>query len=414
MLREHLPDLLSDSRPLEALIAAAQLDVAASLERALAARELTFEDGVRLLHTEGHDLLALLRTADFVRAVDIGPVVTYIVNRNINFTNVCFVGCQFCAFAHHRNDAEAHTDDIAQVLDKVQEAVDRGATEVCMQGGINPEMDAFHYRDLLRAIKSRFPAMHIHAFSPMEIMYGARRTGMNYGDYICMLKDAGLDTIPGTAAEILDDEVREILSHKKVDVRTWVEIITTAHRLGVPTTSTLMYGHVEKPEHIVRHIELLRSIQRDTGGFTEFVPLRFIHTYTTLYRKGLVTPTPQGHIDLRLYAVARLMLRGAIDNIQTSWVKLGTELAKLSLHTGCNDFGGTLMEEQISKSAGADAGEYLPAERIRALIEAAGRIPQQRTTTYGKVSGHEAHGASDGTGWRSGRGALSTGPQFAS
>ncbi|MFN8628213.1 MAG: 5-amino-6-(D-ribitylamino)uracil--L-tyrosine 4-hydroxyphenyl transferase CofH [Candidatus Binatia bacterium] len=414
MLREQLPDLWDDTRPLESLIAAARPEVAASLERALARRTLTFEDGVRLLRAQGQDLVALLRTADFVRAVDVGPVVTYIINRNINFTNVCFVGCQFCAFAHHRNDAEAHSDDIAQVLDKVQEAVDRGATEVCMQGGINPEMDAFHYRDLLQAIKSRFPTIHTHAFSPMEIMYGARRTGMNYPDYIRMLKDAGLDTIPGTAAEILDDEVREILSHKKVDVRTWVEIITTAHRLGLPTTSTLMYGHVETPEHIVRHIELLRSIQQDTGGFTEFVPLRFIHTFTALYRKGLVTPTPQGHIDLRLYAVSRLLLRGAIDNIQTSWVKLGTELAQLSLRTGCNDFGGTLMEEQISKSAGADAGEYLPAERIRTLIAAAGRIPQQRTTTYGRVSEDEALGASHGTGRGSGCGALSTGPELAS
>jgi len=414
MLREYLPDLRSDTRPLEVCIAAARPDVAATLERALAGHDLGFEDGLRLLHTQGDDLLALLRTADFVRAVDVGPVVTYIVNRNINFTNICFVGCQFCAFARHRNDADAHTDGIAQVLDKVQEAVDRGATEVCMQGGINPEMDAFHYRDLLRAIKSRFPAIHIHAFSPMEIMYGARRTGMNYPDYIRMLKEAGLDTIPGTAAEILDDEVREILSHKKVDVRTWVEIITTAHRAGVPTSSTLMYGHVERPEHIVRHVELLRSIQRDTGGFTEFVPLRFIHPYTVLYQKGLVTPTPQGHIDLRLYAFSRLMLRGVIDNIQTSWVKLGTELAQLSLHTGCNDFGGTLMEEQISKSAGADAGEYLPADRICALITATGRTPRQRTTTYGKVSEHEAHRTSDGTGWGSRRGALSPGSQCAS
>jgi FO synthase len=414
MLRDQLPDLLRDTRPLETLIAAARPDIAAILERALAGKELNVAEGINLLQTEGNDLLALLRTADFVRAVDVGPVVTYIINRNINFTNVCFVGCQFCAFARHRNDTDAHTDDIAQVLGKVQQAADCGATEICMQGGINPEMDAFHYRDLLVAIKSRFPGIHVHAFSPMEIMYGARRTGMNYRDYILMLKDAGLDTIPGTAAEILDDEVRDVLSHKKVDVRTWVEIITTAHRVGVPTTSTLMYGHVEQAAHIVRHIELLRSIQKDTGGFTEFVPLRFIHTYTALYQKGLVTPTPQGRIDLRLYAFSRLMLRGVIDNIQTSWVKLGTELAQLSLHTGCNDFGGTLMEEQISKSAGADAGEYLPADRIRALIEATGRIPQQRTTTYGKVSGHEAHGTSDGTGWGSGRGALSPGPQFAS
>jgi 7,8-didemethyl-8-hydroxy-5-deazariboflavin synthase CofH subunit len=414
MLMNQLRELVHDAPPLETAMAAAHPAIAAILERALARQELNFDDGLNLLATEGDDLIALVRTADVVRSADVGPAVTYVVNRNINFTNVCFVGCEFCAFARHRKDVDARTDDIEQVLAKVQEAVDCHATEICMQGGINPEMDAFHYRDLLLAIKARFPGIHIHAFSPMEIMYGARRTGMNYREYITMLKEAGLDTIPGTAAEILDDEVREILSHKKVDVRTWVEIITTAHQVGVPTTSTLMYGHIEKPEHIVRHIELLRSIQKDTGGFTEFVPLRFIHNYTALFQKGLVHPLPKGILDLRMYAFSRLMLRGSIDNIQTSWVKLGTELAQLSLWAGCNDFGGTLMEEQISKLAGADAGEYLPPESIRALIEGTGRISQQRTTTYEKVSANEAHGTSGGTGWGSGRGALSTGPQLAS
>ena len=414
MLMSQLRDLVNDTRPLETVIAAAQPAVAATLERALGGKELNFDDGLRLLQVDGADLLALIRAADFVRSVDVGPTVTYVVNRNINFTNVCFVGCQFCAFARHRKDADARTDGTEQVLAKVQEAVDHGATEICMQGGINPEMDAFGYRDLLLAIKARFPAMHIHAFSPMEIMYGARRTGMNYHEYITMLKDAGLGTIPGTAAEILDDEVREVLSHKKVDVRTWVEIITTAHRVGVPTTATVMYGHIEKPEHLVRHIQLIRSIQKETGGFTEFVPLRFIHTYTALYQKGLVDPPPKGAIDLRMYAFARLMLRGRIDNLQTSWVKLGTELAQLSLKAGCNDFGGTLMEEQISKSAGADAGEYLPVDRIRALIDGIGRLPQERTTTYGRASGDQAHATSGSVGWGSGRGAVFTGPQLAS
>jgi FO synthase len=414
MLMNQLREFVNDTQPLETVIAAARPQLANALERSLVGRELDFEDGLMLLNAEGADLLALIRAADFTRSVDVGPAVTYVVNRNINFTNVCFVGCQFCAFARHRKDDDARTDDTEQVLAKVQEAVDCGATEICMQGGINPEMDAFAYRDLLLAIKARFPAIHIHAFSPMEIMYGARRTGMGYRDYITMLKDAGLGTIPGTAAEILDDEVREILSHKKVDVRTWVEIITTAHRVGVPTTATIMYGHIEKPEHIVRHLELVRSIQKDTGGFTEFVPLRFIHTYTALYQKGLVDPPPKGAVDLRMYAFSRLMLRGRISNIQTSWVKLGTELAQLSLQAGCNDFGGTLMEEQISKSAGADAGEYLPVEQIRELIAGIGRPPLERTTTYGRVSANRAHGTSDSAGWGSGRGALFTGPQLAS
>jgi len=414
MLMNDLRAMLHDRRPLETVIAAATPAIAAILDRALGGEELGFDDGLALLHAAGPDLAALIRTADYVRSVDVGDVVTYVVNRNINFTNVCFVGCQFCAFARHRKDDDARTDSTTDVLAKVQQAVDNGATEICMQGGINPEMDAFGYRELLTAIKAQYPQIHIHAFSPMEIMYGTRRTGMSYADYIAMLKEAGLGTIPGTAAEILDDEVREILSHKKVDVRTWVEIITTAHRLGVRTTSTIMYGHVEKPEHVVRHLELIRSIQKDTGGFTEFVPLRFIHTYTALYQKGLVDPPPKGAVDMRMYACCRLMLRGCIDNLQTSWVKLGTELAQLSLAAGCNDFGGTLMEEQISKSAGADAGEYLPVATIRALIEGMGRIPRERTTVYGKVADDAAHGTGDGAGWGSGRGALPAGPELAS
>jgi FO synthase len=414
MLMSQLRELMRDARPLESVIAAAHPQCAAILERSLTGDELGFDDGLALLHADGADLAALIRTADYIRSVDVGPEVTYVVNRNINFTNVCFVGCQFCAFARHRKDDDARTDSTEDLLAKVQDAVDHGATEICMQGGINPEMDAFGYRELLLAIKAKYPYMHIHAFSPMEIMYGTRRTGMSYRDYIQMLKDAGLDTIPGTAAEILDDEVREILSHKKVDVRTWVEIITTAHKLGVRTTSTVMYAHVEKPEHVVRHLELIRSIQKETGGFTEFVPLRFIHTYTALYQKGLVDPPPKGAVDMRMYAFCRLMLRGRINNVQTSWVKLGNELAQLSLQAGCNDFGGTLMEEQISKSAGADAGEYLPVEAIRALIEGIGRIPVERTTLYGRVSHDAAHGTGDGVGWRSGRGALVTGPPLAS
>ncbi len=415
MLKQPLHELACDTRPLETVIAAADPRIAAVLERAVAGEDLGFDDGIALLQVEDRDLVALIRTADYLRAVDVGPTVTYVVNRNINFTNVCFVGCQFCGFARLRKDADARTDSTEQVLAKVQEAVDRGATEICMQGGINPEMDPFGYRDLLVAIKARYPQIHIHAFSPMEIMYGARRTGMDYADYIRMLRDAGLGTIPGTAAEILDDEIREILSHKKVDVRTWVEIITAAHHVGLRTTATVMYGHIEQPHHIVRHLELIRSIQKQTGGFTEFVPLRFIHTQTALYRKGLVgPPPPKGAFDLRLYACCRLMLRGWIDNLQTSWVKLGTELAQLSLVAGVNDFGGTLMEEQITKSAGGDAGEYLPVESIRALIEAMGRIPQERTTTYGRVCGNWAHGTGDGAGWGSGSGTLPTGPQLAS
>jgi 7,8-didemethyl-8-hydroxy-5-deazariboflavin synthase CofH subunit len=417
MLTRQIREIVTDPRPIDSILSETSPATSAILERALAGHELTVEEGLHLLGVEGADLVALIRTADQVRKTDVGDEVTYVVNRNINWTNICFVGCQFCAFARHRKDADAYNHDVEYVLRKVQDAVDRGATEVCMQGGINPEMDAFAYRDMLVAIKRAFPRIHIHAYSPMEIMYGARRTGMSYQDYIAMLRDAGLGTIPGTAAEILDDDVREILSHKKVDVRTWVEIITAAHRLGVRTSSTIMYGHLETPIQIARHVELIRSMQKETGGFTEFVPLRFIHTYTRLYQKGLVNPPPKGVVDFRIYAFSRLMLRQWIDNLQTSWVKLGTELAQLTLAAGCNDFGGTLMEESISKSAGADAGEYLPESEICSLIAGMGRVPVERTTTYGRVvrDGSTAHdAASDGIGWGRGCSAVPPGTTLAS
>src|SRR5437867_1088715 len=353
---EQIEAVALNDEPVERAIARAAPAVRAILARALAGAELTVDDSETLLGTTGDDLVALVRTADTVREADVGDEVTYVVNRNINFTNVCFVNCQFCAFKRQRWEEDAYTHGLDVVLGKVEEAIGRGATEVCMQGGINPDMAPFTYRDILVEIKRRFPDIHVHAFSPMEIMYGARRTNMDYPAYIGMLRDGGLGSIPGTAAEILDDEVREILSHKKVDTRTWVEIITTAHRLGVPTTSTVMYGHVESAGHIARHIDLLRRIQKETGGFTEFVPLGFIWENTKLYHDGVATPQPKGLRDLRIYAASRLMLRGLIDNLQTSWVKLGHRLSQLTLRAGCNDFGGTLMEESISREAGGVAG----------------------------------------------------------
>ncbi len=405
----HLRDIVQDERTHEALLAAATPATTRILERALNREELSVEDGVHLLSVEGDDLRALIRTADVVRQEDVGDEVTYIVNRNINWTNICFVGCQFCAFAVHRKDPSAYNHSVDDVLVKVQDAIDRGATEVCMQGGINPELGGLFYRDLLIAIKEKHPTLHVHAFSPMEIMYGARRAEMSYREFLSTLRDAGLGTIPGTAAEILDDDVREILSHKKVDVETWVDIVTTAHELGLRSSSTVMYGHIETPQQVAAHLVLLRDIQKRTGGFTEFVPLRFIHTFTQLFKRGLVQPPPSGENDFRMYAFSRLMLRGWIDNLQTSWVKLGAELSQLTLMAGCNDFGGTLMEESISKSAGADAGEYLPAETIRELILDIGRIPVQRNTTYGRIEEQEL-AASDGIGGRSGSGAIPARP----
>ncbi len=403
-----LHDLVLDDRPLDRLLADASQETRGILDRALNREELGVEDGIHLLGTEGDDLAALIRCADAIRREDVGDEVTYVVNRNINWTNICFVGCQFCAFAVHRKDPNAYNHSIDDVLVKVQDAIDRGASEVCMQGGINPESDGMFYRDLLIAIKERHPKLHIHAFSPMEIMYGARRTNLSYREFLTILRDAGLGTIPGTAAEILDDDVREILSHKKVDVATWVDIVTTAHELGLRSSSTIMYGHIETPEQIARHVVLIRDLQKRTGGFTEFVPLRFIHTLTELYKRGLVDPPKGGEIDFRMYAFSRLMLRGSIDNLQTSWVKLGAELSQLTLKAGCNDFGGTLMEESITKSAGGDAGEYLPEEEIRRLILEIGRIPVQRNTTYGRIDSEGA--AHHGVGGRSGSSPLPARP----
>jgi 7,8-didemethyl-8-hydroxy-5-deazariboflavin synthase CofH subunit len=377
--------LLPQGQPVDSQLAQASPAVAAILGRALERRAPSERELVTLLEASGDDLRALIAVADEIRREDVGDVVTYVVNRNVNFTNVCFVNCQFCAFKRQRWESDAYNHGIDAVLDKVAEATRRGATEICMQGGINPQMGAFTYRDMLVAIKGAFPAMHMHAFSPMEIMYGSRRTNMPYAEYLTMLRDAGLGSVPGTAAEILDDEVREILSHKKVDVATWIEIITTAHRVGIPSTATIMYGHVESTAHVAAHLELIRRLQGETGGFTEFVPLHFIHQKTALFQRGLVQPTESGAPDLRMYAACRLFFRGVIDNLQTSWVKLGHELAALSLAAGCNDFGGTLMEESISREAGADAGEYTSVEEIERLVRSMGRVPRQRTTLYKEV-----------------------------
>ena len=377
---------LQDDVSLDRRLAHARPEIRVLIDRVLDGGTLSIDEGVSLLESEGDDVLAAIAAADAIRKADVGDDVTYVVNRNVNFTNVCFVGCRFCAFKRQRWEPDAYNQSVEAILAKVQEAVDRGATEICMQGGINPEMPPFTYRDILIAIKQAFPAIHMHAFSPMEIMYGSRRTGMSYVDYLSMLKSHGLGTIPGTAAEILDDEVRDVISKGRISTRQWLEVITTAHQLGIRTTATIMYGHVESARHIAAHLKLIRDLQSETGGFTEFVPLRFIHTNTEMYRDGLVTDLPpKGVYDLRMYACTRLLLRGSIDNVQTSWVKINHELAQLSLRAGCNDFGGTLMEESISREAGADAGEYTPAEEIRRLILGVGRRPVERTTLYRKL-----------------------------
>jgi FO synthase len=344
--------------------------------------ELTFEQGLLLATAEGPALDALVGVADQLRRDTVEDVITYVVNRNINFTNVCFVGCSFCGFGRGPGAPDAYSLSFEEVVRRAREAWERGATEVCVQGGLPRDLDGFYYRNLLRAIKHAIPEMHVHAFSPMEIDYGVKKTGMALRDYLRMMKDEGLGSIPGTAAEILDDRVRKELSPNKLPAARWVEIITAAHELGIPTTSTMMYGHVEEPADWVRHMLLLRAIQKRTGGFTEFVPLGFIHEKTRLYRHGGARPGAKREEHLRVHALARVLLHGAIKNLQVSWVKLGFETSLACLQAGANDFSGTLMEESISKAAGATFGEYVSPEEFRARIRSIGRVPAERTTTY--------------------------------
>ncbi len=352
------------------------------LQAAMSGAEPTFEQGLVLATGEDSSLQALVAVADQLRRETVGDAITYVVNRNINFTNVCFVGCSFCGFGRGPGAADAYSLSFEEMVRRAREAWDRGATEVCIQGGLPRDLDGFYYRDLLRAIKRAIPAMHVHAFSPMEIDYGVTKTGVPLRDYLRMMKDEGLGSIPGTAAEILDDRVRKELSPNKLQAARWVEIITAAHELGIPTTSTMMYGHVEEPADWVRHMLLLRSIQKRTGGFTEFVPLGFIHENTRLYRHGGARPGAKREEHLRVHALARVLLNGAIKNLQVSWVKLGFETSLACLQAGANDFSGTLMEESISKAAGATFGEFVSPAEFRARIRSIGRVPAERTTTY--------------------------------
>jgi len=346
---------------------------------------LSRAQSLALANCEGDDLLGLLLAADQLRAELSGNLVTYVVNRNINFTNICFVGCKFCAFSRGPREKDTYFLSPEQVAEKALLAWDLGATEVCIQGGLPHGLPPFYYRDILRAVKRALPGMHCHAFSPMEIVYGVELTNMSLRDYLQMLRDNGLDTLPGTAAEILDDQVREILSRNKLSTSQWRAVITTAHGLGIRSTSTLMYGHVETPEHWVNQLLLLREIQGQTGGFTEFVPLGFVHQNTLLFQQGLARSGPTLAEHLKIHALARIMLAGSINNIQVSWVKLNRKLSQLCLHAGANDYGGTLMEENISREAGATAGQYTSPEQFQNLILEAGRIPAERNTTYSRL-----------------------------
>jgi len=363
----------------------ADREIRTILGRALDGHELTVAEGLRLSQTEGRDLQAATLVADELRRRQAGEIVTYVVNRNINFTNVCIKHCTFCAFSRDHREEEGYFLPIEEVVRRAQEAWDLGATEVCIQAGLPPKLDGRYYIDLCRAIKKALPELHLHAFSPEEILYGSTRSGLPIREYLAELRAAGLGTLPGTSAEILDDEIRDVISRGRITTRQWIEVITTAHSLGIKTTSTIMYGHIETPLHWVRHMDLLRSIQRDTGGFTEFVPLSLIHEEAPMYRHRLVPgvrPGATGTEVVKMHAVARLMLGPGIRNVQSSWVKEGPKLAQYLLNCGANDLGGTLINESISTSAGAPYGQLVPPRELRRMIREAGRLPAQRNTTY--------------------------------
>ncbi|MDP9436280.1 MAG: bifunctional FO biosynthesis protein CofGH [Actinomycetota bacterium] len=361
-------------------------DVAAAL-RIAAERpgDLSQVQALALLTADGPDLDAVCRLADDVRRDTVGDDVTYVVNRNINFTNVCYTGCRFCAFAQRRTDADAYSLSLEEVGQRAAEAWNVGATEVCMQGGIDPHLPGTAYLELARAVKQAAPDIHLHAFSPMEVVNGAARAGLSIEEFLRALQETGVDSLPGTAAEILDDDVRWVLTKGKLPTAQWVEVVTTAHRIGLPTTSTMMYGHVDTPAHWAAHLLLLRDLQDRSGGFTEFVPLPFVHTSAPLYLAGLARPGPTARDNRAVHAVARLVLHGRIDHVQCSWVKLGPEQCQAVLVGGVDDLGGTLMEETISRMAGSQYGSRRSVEELERMVVAVGRTPRQRTTTYQEV-----------------------------
>ena len=366
-------------------------EVSAVLTAATEGRPPSVDEAVLLFEATGAELAALCLAADEVRLRRSGDVVTYVVNRNINFTNICYTGCRFCAFAQRRDDPDAYFLSLQQVADRAEEAWLAGATEVCMQGGIHPDLGGDYYFELLRAVKERVPDIHVHAYSPMEVVNGASRLGISIGEFLTEAKAAGLDTIPGTAAEILDDDVRWVLTKGKLPASAWIDVVMTAHSLGIRSSSTMMFGHVDHPKHWAAHLGLLRDLQqRNIGaghlGFTEFVPLPFVHRQSPIYLAGVARPGPGFDDVIRVHAVARLMLQGLIDNIQLSWVKVGLEAAVGLLQSGANDLGGTLMDETISRMAGSDHGVRQDPESLRAIARAAGRIPAERTTDYGRVA----------------------------
>ena len=370
---------------LGAIIGGIRPETAAVLDRALSGEDITSEEAVVLFGAEGQEYNAMVMTADELRRRTVGDIVTYVVNRNINFTNVCIKGCGFCAFSRDFREDEGYLLPTEEIIRRAKEAWDYGATEVCVQAGLPPKMEGDLYIRLCEALKKELPDMHIHGFSPEEVLYGSIRSEWTIKQYLTELKAAGVGSLPGTSAEVLDQELRDKISPGRITVDQWIEVITTAHELGIPTTSTVMFGFLETPIQLAKHMDLIRGIQQQTGGITEFVPLSFVHTEAPMFMKGLVDdvrPGPTGIEVIKMHAIARIMLNNWIPNIQASWVKEGPRMSQLLLTAGVNDLGGTLINESISTAAGAQHGQLMRPSEFRQMIRQAGRIPAERYTTY--------------------------------
>jgi 7,8-didemethyl-8-hydroxy-5-deazariboflavin synthase CofH subunit len=366
-------------------ISACNPGIASILQKALEGREVSVEEAERLFAVTGNDYDVTVHVANELRRQAAPDRVTYVVNRNINFTNVCVKRCGFCAFSRGHRAEEGYYLPLEEIVRRAKEAWSLGATEVCVQAGLPPHMKGSLYLDLCRAIKAEIPRIHIHGFSPEEVLYGAERSGCSVVEYLIALREAGVGSLPGTSAEILNDRVRDLISPGRITTEDWKRVIRAAHSLGIPTSSTIMFGHLETARDCAEHIGLIREIQKDTGGFTEFVPLSFIHSEAPMYRKSLVPGLREGATRdevIRMYAVARIMLRGRIHHIQASWVKQGIEMAKACLNAGANDLGGTLMNESISTAAGAEHGHFMRPVDLRQAVRDIGRVPVERTTTY--------------------------------
>jgi FO synthase subunit 2 len=358
------------------------------LDRALAGADITVDEATSLFDADGSDLPALTAAADYLRAKTAGDVVTYVVNRNINFTNVCVKACGFCAFSRGHLAEEGYFLPTEEIIRRANEARDLGATEICVQAGLAPGIDGWHYVNLCRTLKETLPTLHIHGFSPEEVLYGATLSGVSIRDYLSALKEAGVGSLPGTSAEVLVDEVRQQISPGRIGTAQWIDLIQTAHDIGIPTTSTIMYGHIESSRHKAVHLDILRDIQKRTGGITEFVPLSFVYEEAPMFhRKNIpgLRPGASGAEVMKMYAVSRLTLNKWIPNLQVSWVKEGPKLSQIALLAGANDFGGTLINESISTAAGAGHGQLMKPSQFRSLIREMGRIPAERSTTYHKI-----------------------------